>query len=311
MKTFLIKILLFLFFALGVYIAFFSFLGYFSLQRYIPNVSYCYDGYGYLNRRLDEVKSNTKEIDYLFLGSSHSYRGFDPRSFNEYNTFNLGSSAQTPEQTLILLRRYLEHIKPKWVVYEVYPRGIHHNGLESSFDLLSNDKNDFYSLGLALKSNDIRVYNTLVYASSRNIFNRNASFVNPFPTKEDTYISGGYVEREVTYFHYANYSRPIELEWNTTQWKNFLEIIELIKSSGARVVLVYAPITPNLYEAFAFNEQMDSVYNSLGVPYINYNNHNVLNLDDSLHFYDSHHMNQIGVNIFNRALVKDLEKLRE
>ena len=34
-----------------------------------------------------------------------------------------------------------------------------------------------------------------------------------------------------------------------------------------------------------------------------YNFNEMISLDDSLHFYDSHHLNQNGVNIFNAKLI--------
>ena len=72
--------------------------------------------------RLKEVKT-VKNVDILFLGSSHTYRGFDTSIFHDcgYSAFNLGSSSQTPIQTLTLANRYLKQLNPKLVVLEVYP----------------------------------------------------------------------------------------------------------------------------------------------------------------------------------------------
>jgi len=78
-------------------------------------------------------------VDILFLGSSHSYRGFNPQYFSGYKTFNLGSSAQTPIQTNLLLKRYLHQLNPKTIVYEVYPISLSIDGVESSSDIIAND----------------------------------------------------------------------------------------------------------------------------------------------------------------------------
>ena len=79
-----------------------------------------------------------KNVDVLFLGSSHAYRGFDPRIFRKrgYSSFNLGSSAQTPSQTKVWLKRYLKHLNPKIVIYEVYPGTFSSDGIEASLDLV-------------------------------------------------------------------------------------------------------------------------------------------------------------------------------
>ena len=39
-----------------------------------------------------------------------------------------------------------------------------------------------------------------------------------------------------------------------------------------------------------------------------YNFNKIVTLNDSLHFYDSHHLNQNGVEIFNKRLIKILNE---
>ena len=93
------------------------------------------DSYGHMYSRISEIK-NQEDVDILFLGSSHAYRGFDTRIFleNGYKSFNLGSSAQTPTQTKVLVERYLGSLNPELVIYEVYPKTFTMDGVESSLD---------------------------------------------------------------------------------------------------------------------------------------------------------------------------------
>ena len=60
---------------------------------------------GHLHSRLLEINKH-QNVDVLFLGSSHAYRGFDTRIFKESGiaSFNLGSSSQAPVQSLLLLK---------------------------------------------------------------------------------------------------------------------------------------------------------------------------------------------------------------
>ncbi len=51
----------------------------FLSRKFKPNINYKIN-HNYL--RLKEVK-NTSDVDLLFLGSSHAYRGFDTRLFKE------------------------------------------------------------------------------------------------------------------------------------------------------------------------------------------------------------------------------------
>lgn len=99
------------------------------LSGYLPisnvlklNLNYRIGSYGHMFTRINEVKQLDSNVDILFLGSSHSYRGFDPRNFKDKKTFNLGSSSQTPIQTKILLERYLDNINPKTVIYRSLSR---------------------------------------------------------------------------------------------------------------------------------------------------------------------------------------------
>ena len=106
-----------------------------------PNLRYHPGSGGFLFSRLKEVKTQNN-IDLLILGSSHAYRGFDTRIFNNegINAFNLGSSAQTPVQTNYLLKTYLKQLKPKVVLYEVYPETFTFDGVEAEMDLISNEE---------------------------------------------------------------------------------------------------------------------------------------------------------------------------
>jgi hypothetical protein len=65
--------------------------------------------------------------------------------------------------------------------------------------------------------------------------------------------------------------------------------------------LVFAPVTTSEYEALGdmtlFNNQM----RDLG-DYYNFNE--IMTLNDSLHFYDAHHLNQHGVELFNQRLIE-------
>ncbi len=137
------------------------------------NLNYRIGSYGHMFSRIKEIP-NLKEIDILFLGSSHSYRGFDTRIFkkNNLNTFNLGSSGQTPLQTEILMKRYLKIIKPKLIIFEVYPNTFSIDGVESTLDIIANDEIDFEIIKLAFKQNNIKIYNTLLYGLYYDILNK-------------------------------------------------------------------------------------------------------------------------------------------
>ena len=271
-----------------------------------PNINYNLGSYGYLNSRLKEVKQ-VSAVDIVFLGSSHTSRGFDNRIFAQagYSSFNLGSAAQTPLQTQLLVERYLERLNPKLVIYEVYPASFMLDGIESGLDVVSNDKNDWLTLKMASKINQLKVYNTLLYSVLRDLTGMDDDYVEPIKFKKNTYISGGYIERMVYFNEPKTYTDSIDFYFPAQQIESFEFVINAVKASGAKLKLVYAPITKALYQSYTNNNYFDQTMRKYG-DYKNYNK--VLELNDTVHFYDDNHLNQLGVKIFNDQIIEDLKQ---
>lgn len=265
------------------------------------NLSYRTPSPGFVKTRLEEVKT-VKDVDVLILGSSHAYRGFDTRFFEAagYKAFNLGTSAQTPAQTKMLLNRYLDRLNPKLVVYEVYPLTFSIDGVEASLDVIANDRNDWHSIEMAVASGHIKTLNTLVYGLYRDLAGRNQNVKEPKQVKGDTYIPGGYVERAST----APAHKPYKAQkWNLDagQFESFEEILAMLKERNIEVVLVNAPTSPSLYQSYTNNAEFDSIMTGYG-KYYNFNE--MLKLDDTQHFYDDNHLNKAGVQVFNEKLLE-------
>lgn len=300
-RVFFKTILLFFLFSVLVYPVLILLAGKFPYKQCTPNLSYIIGSYGHMYSRTKEVKNITSPIDILFLGSSHAYRGFDPRNFSQYKTFNLGSSSQTPIQTKVLLDRYLDKLKPSLIVYEVYPGTIEGDGVESAIDIVSNDVNDFESIKMAFKLNSIKLYNTLLFAYFADFFGTFGKFNESIVKYDDTYIEGGYVEKKIKYFkRHRDLKRDKNWLLNNVCMDDFSDIIKTIKSKNIKLMLVYAPISSQQYHSYKNNVYIDSVMNSYSVPYYNFNE--LVLLDDSLDFYDHSHLNQNGVNKFNNKL---------
>jgi hypothetical protein len=295
--------LLFIPFSIVVYLLLIICWGNYIPDEYKKNLNYEIGSYGHMYSRLQNIK-DVNDVDILFLGSSHAYRGFDPRIFKQYglNTFNLGSSSQTPIQTEILLRRYLDEINPKLIIYEVYPATFLSDGVESSLDIIANDRNDFESIKMALIQNHIKVYNTLIYGFYRDFFKKNINFKEEVVIGDDTYIEGGFVEKKLQYFEPTEFDKEA-WHFNDQQLKSFEKALLLIKERNIPFILVQAPITQAKYQSITNNSEFDDKIKKYGV-YYNFNE--LIELNDELHFYNSHHLNQIGVQIFNTKLIEML-----
>lgn len=78
-----------------------------------------------------------------------------------------------------------------------------------------------------------------------------------------------------------------------------------LKERGIDYILVYTPITKDLYSSYRNNEYFDSLMSKFG-DYYNFNK--ILNLKDFLHFYDSNHLNQNGVKLFNKKILNLIDE---
>ncbi|MES2554818.1 MAG: hypothetical protein V4604_01640 [Bacteroidota bacterium] len=314
MKQFLLNILKFLPLAAVFYIVMVIFWGEMMPDRYKKNLIYNRGTFGHTLSRLTDAR-NTKDVDVLFLGASTCYRGFDTRYFESkgLTSFNLGSSSQTPINTNLLLKRYLQQIKPKLVVYEVYPETFQIDGVESTLDITANDQLDGYSAQMVFKTLNAKTLNTYIYASYLQFAGKNTTNRQPKQRETDTYIDrNGFVERELTCFKYLTYKKEvkngkvIKKEWiiRPNQQAAFEATIALLKSEKIPYVLVRAPITSRLNDSYDNNAEFDAYIQQHG-RYYNFNKR--LQLNDSLDFYDAVHLNQRGVTIFNEALYQKLK----
>ncbi len=304
MKKFFIRLSFFSLFSLVVYPLFLFIWGSTFLDNLKSNLSYKKTG-GFSYTRLNEAKEQ-KDTDLLFLGSSHAYRGFDTRVFKKYgyNSFNLGSSAQTPIQTEILAERYIERIHPAVIIYEVTPRTFDADGIESFCDILSNDYLDKDILLLSLEQKNIKIFNTVIYALLKNmVIDRNSFFENPVH-KFDQYIRGGYVQTSRPDYQVHKLEKR-ELRYKEEQKEAFIRTLNFIKEKNIPFILVSAPITKNQYDAHLNINEFYSWVSRYGIC-LNFNK--ILDLDDETHFYDAHHMNQSGVEIFNNKLAMILRE---
>lgn len=306
MKKFLIYLGIFGMFAIFFYIVVMPLWSSILPPFMSKNVRSCIGCYGHFFSRTQDAE-NIKNPDILFLGSSHSYRGFDTRVFAKHGlkTFNLGSSSQSPVNTNVLLKQYLEKMKPKLVIYDVYAGTLGIDGQESALDMLSNGKLDKNAAIMAFEINNLNTYNTLILTGFRKFFNLNKNFKENEKQGDDFYVkNGGFVE---TKFRENKLLDEKVRAWNINkkQAEKLKENIQILKENNTPYLLVQTPITQKLYNARTNNKEMDKMFSELG-PYKNF--YGELKLNDTTDFYDSNHLNQIAVERFNLQLIKYLKE---
>lgn len=243
---------------------------------------------------------NDDDFDAVFLGSSHAYRGFDPRIFERYGikTFNLGTSGQNLESSEILYKKLILSKKVKAIVLEIHPRQFESKAVinESSFDIALNSPFNAICLNYIAKEHDWRFVNLLLY--------KNFMLSTAPVFKDSSYVGKGYSEKKdsanSTTFTYSKTFEPVTEKLNTLE-----RIIQLAEKSGQRLVLVSHPMPHEFPKSVneEFKQYIAPLLAKYRLKYFDYTaNHN---LNSDYHFYDYNHMNQAGVRIFDSTLIQN------
>lgn len=309
MKEFLKKIILFLLLTPLAYLFFIACIVLFFPEAKTSMTINYKQTTGHSHSRFQEVM-HVKNIDILFIGPSTTYMGFDPRIFEKagFSVFNLGSSAQTPRQTYILLNRFLDHLNPKNIVYNPHPGTFIIDGFESTTDLISNLSVGKDTFKLAVDSKNLQAINTFLFKFFVDFFNTEEDYNEPKVIGIDTYIDRGYVTRSGIVapkdVRESNSFKRTQ-EWDPLQFQldYFEKNINMIKKRNIELLFVIPPVNSNAYEALHFSSLKFQNYIKQFGSFIDYNKH--LALNDSLHFYDNTvHLNQAGVYTFNRVIIE-------
>jgi hypothetical protein len=299
MKGFVKSILIFAVFSSMFYMAGILALGYAGISALHLNFKFLDTPSRSLLRVQDIQQIDT--VDILFLGSSRAFKGFDTRIFNEhgYSAFNFGTSAQTPVQTAMLLDRYLDGIAPRLVVYEVYPEGFESDGVESAIDLLSSDRADAHAWKMMKEVSKPTVSHALFFALWQQSLGKELRFTD----RPDGYLPmSGYIQRPVTYNVAMDMVFPHQdIEIRDYQWAAFERIVKKFRERNIRLIMVQAPVPSSRYDAMTNRDSIHELLRNQG-EFIAFNE--ILALDDSLHFEDDSHLNQIGAELFNARLIE-------
>jgi len=266
----------------------------------------------YAQTRIIDLES-TADIDVLVLGSSHAYRGFDPRIFerNGLRLFNLGSSSQTPIQNLYLAEFYAEQLRPRIAIIEVFPLTMGMDGLESALNLIPKSQLSWSLVKMVAKVNHLKAWNTLiVHAANELLFNNPRLKPQQRAFEDHLYVKGGYVQHTSLAFNPKLLDQQQTFGSNAFQKTALEALIMLLHERGCEVVLVQAPVTSAYYNQFENARKWDEYFVQLpNSSYYNFNGQDAFT--DGLHFYDSHHLNQGGVEVFNALLFTEIDELKD
>jgi hypothetical protein len=250
-----------------------------------------------------------KNIDILFAGSSHCYRGFNTEYFKQFGLtcFNMGSISQSPLNTFFLLKKYIKNLNPKILVFEINPIVMRYDGTESFLDLIANTPLNFELLKMMFATKSIFAFNgiLLYYFNIKRIpiqkLNANLS-----PT--DIYFSGGFVKS--TRIEFEPYlSREITYNFKYIQFDYISQILKMMNSKAKKVILVTTPMYSEYVRDIAnyteWSEKIHSLANDHDCIYIDFNMYPDLQISQL--YYDEDHLNITGVNLFNTKFYNNMK----
>ncbi|WP_235802666.1 hypothetical protein [Vaginella massiliensis] len=125
------------------------------------------------------------------------------------------------------------------------------------------------------------------------------AFNEEFLRHDDRYIWGGFVE---TAFRKNPMMEEKSRAWyiNPIQLQYLEKNVRFLKNKNIPYIIIQAPITNRLYNSRTNSDEVDSILNTYG-RYKNFQK--LIDLNDTLDFYDSNHLNQQAVEKFNEIFI--------
>lgn len=271
------------------------------------------NAFNFKTRLRDFYNQKKNSIKLIFLGSSHAYRAFNPKIFKnnlKINSFNMGSSSQSPIESYYTLNQILKYQKPKLIVYEVYWEMFED---KRPFDAKSYENSLLKSTVMRFSSKKEQYINS-IFTSDKYIQAWKNLFKNRKMDYGECYCGKGFVENNTV----ANQSmlqsnntfkNIAQFKVNPLQIKYFNRIVNLCKAKKIKLILVTVPIPPSSLAMVKNYTGIHNYFYTLAKKYkLKYYDYNYLNRKLKLltdkDFKDSDHINNYGVKILDKHFSK-------
>ena len=247
---------------------------------------------------MQDLTSNQVKYDAIVLGSSHAYRGYDPRIFEQsgMNLFNAGTSSQNAKGSLVLYNEYLRNRTDVFIL-DIYDPVFELEGTESNMRLIQNVPTNEAAVALVQQEFKMYTVNALLV--------RFAS-INPIDeAPNNDYIKNGFCEKKGILYAVESLNDSI-FDANEEMFEAFETMIKQMQADGKRIVLCShpLPLSPGLRNYHdKFLSGFTPLIERLGVPYIDLTYYTEgFGVNE---FADISHLNQQGVVLYNRLLLQN------
>jgi hypothetical protein len=243
------------------------------------------------------VKTEKRKLG-VIIGSSTAFRNIIPDTFNTKETswFNLGSSLQTPRNTMIILDYITEVYKIDFVLLDYYPNIELFSDFESSMDLVKNSTfSNAIKIEIIKKSDyDFRLLNQFLYRLFKNTLNMKTYLKNESWSGE--YAGLGFVSMDSKIPICASKFKGSPKKIKESE--KLKDIINLLNDRNIPLVINIAPCLGFKYSLHSFFPLEKKIYLSEI-----FNNPKI----DSF-FYDTHHMTLKGAKQYSSSIKMELNK---
>jgi hypothetical protein len=243
-----------------------------------------------------------KKYDIVVLGSSHAYRGYDPRIFANENIqlFNAGSSSQNTLVSRALATHILQPSDGQLYIIDIYDKVWSGDGIESCNRFIQNSPSAALNTDLTLHALDLRKinqYSTWLFSD-----------LTQFEVEAKDYVADGYCSKNDSL-----QSPPQALEGpeeiNPLFQVHLDRLLQLLEEKSVEYIFVSHP-HPTTEGLEAYHKPMKTYIDSLAAAkntfYFDYTSHP--SFSDFGYFADANHLNQKGVDLFNELLIRDLKE---
>ncbi len=282
--------------------------------------------------RWDEFYGLKKPIDILIIGSSHAFRGFDPRVIREEipskdsMVFNFGSAAQSPVTSYFVLEEVLKYHRPKVVVMDVYvmvytsdDQIIHGRPILSPMKWSENKKR--YLMNGFSFDEKVKMLLFPTYVYRHNLKNKRNKLLGRkyIPKADSEYAELG--------FAFSKDTLPLDRLYNDNQFNRFEmrvqditeknieytnKIIDRCKELNIPLVWMNSPVPEHSTKQIKEFNDIYQYFNKWAaerkVPFYDFNIERIPALKDEFHYFDDDHMNYAGAKIFSAKAAEVLKK---
>ncbi len=270
-----------------------------------------------------------KSIDMFFLGSSHSYRTFNPEIFDQalkIYSFNLGSPSQCPVTGYYVFKQALKTQQPKVVILEMFwltftgQDQFSNASLAYDFVRSPDVRYEFFQKGFGLQGKFVLLFPS--YRFRNNVENCIRLTIGKDLLEVDDGINKpkGFVEstKIVTLKELNTKNRfdGVKFKAGDVDYKQIQyikKLVELCRSKGIAIDFITSPlpsVTLNKIKNYKdIHDYINRLAENLHVSYIDGNTDLPKGLLSDIDFSDMDHLNKTGVKKFDDYIISRLRSM--